>query len=194
MTDPVFKAASLPFEILESLAVPCAYERSFKLTGSQILANRYLLAIDTSQVSNQQLLDACSKMNMPPALLKQFQAKLINANKAALSFEADAEGGALFKVYLEYWEYLRRKMQRHPDSEEPGLLYTGFKWQYDNPEKNIISEYQYLPGLTAARIQNHLIEQYDKLPENNCLAIVFQIIGLAQSGLADKNFMFVEVS
>jgi hypothetical protein len=194
MNDPVFKAAILPFEILESLAVPCAYERSFKLTGGQILANRYLLAIDTSQVTNQQLLDACSKMNMPPALLNHFQAKLIHANKVALSFEADAEGGALFKVYLEYWEYLRKMMQHHPDSEDPGLLYTGFKWQYDNPEKNLVTEYQYLPGLTATRIQSLLIEQYDSLPESNCLATVFRIIELAQSRLAKKNFTFVEVS
>lgn len=194
MIDPVSQAATLPFQILESLALPCAYERSFRLTQSQILANRYLLAVDTAQASSQQLLDACIKMNMPQGLLDQFQAKLSDANKVALSFEADAEGGALFKVYLEYWEHLRKKMQDQPDSQEPGLLYTGFKWQYDKPENNLVTEYQYLPGLTASHRQSLINKQYSGLHGTNCLETIFQIIALAQSKLPDEQLMFVEVS
>jgi hypothetical protein len=193
-TDPVVQAALLPFVITERLGVPCGYERSFKLAGGNILSNRYLLGINTVDVPASQLLAAGQEMGMPPLLYEQFQAGLADANLVFLGFEADAEGGALYKIYLEYWDQLQKKLRQNMSTKTPELLHRGFKWQYNRPQSNVITEYHCLPGLTTADIRRHISTHYDTLPQAKCLHPVNQIIDLAESRTVAQRFIYVEVS
>ncbi len=194
MNSPVSQAAVLPFKILEDLAIPCGYERSFKLSEGNILANRYLLGINTADVTHQQLIDACHQLEMPAPLLEQFQAGLAGANLVFLGFEADSQGGALFKVYLEYWDALQKKLQHNPALSEPHLLHRGFKWKFNKPGKNLITEYQCLPGLSTVNIQQRIESQYPGTVAPKCLQAINHIINLAQRKVPEKKFIYVEVS
>lgn len=194
MNNPVLQAAVLPFQITESLAVACGYERSFKLASNSILANRYLLGINTADVTHQQLLDICRKLNMPSAFFEQFQVGLTDANLVFLGFEANSQGGALFKVYLEYWDQLQKKLLHDPLLKAPHLLHRGFKWQYDEPDKNLVTEYSCLPNLTTDNIRQHIQSQYQDLTEPSCLEVINRIIDLADTKAPDDKFIYVEVS
>lgn len=194
MSNPVIQAATLPFQITESLAIACGYERSFKLTGNSILANRYLLGINTADVTAQQLLNACQKLDMPQMFLEQFQDELTDANLVFLGFEADATGGALFKVYIEYWDLLQKKLLQDPLLKAPHLLHKGFKWQYDAPDKSLVTEYFCLPNQTTDEIRQSIQSQYRDSSEQNCLAVVNRIIDIAEANASGKQFIYVEVS
>ena len=43
--------AGLLFRIVEELDVPCGYERSFKMLPGRLLANRFLLGINTADLT-----------------------------------------------------------------------------------------------------------------------------------------------
>ncbi len=188
------QAATLPFQIVESMDVSCGYERSFKLCKDTILANRYLLGINTADVTTKKLLDACRTLDMPGDLVQEFHAGLPDANLVFLGFEADARGGALYKVYLEYWDQLREKLRSDPTYKEPHVLHKGFKWQYDCPKKNLVSWYQCLPGLTTDEILQCIQSRYSEVSDPVCLDSVGRIVALAHDRVPDKRLLYVEVS
>jgi len=97
------KKATLPFEILESLEIPCGYERSFKMSKGRLLANRYLLGISLQDTTPQVLFEIIHKLQMPESLFDEFQQKLPGANLVFIGFEDDQLDGT-YRVYLEYWD------------------------------------------------------------------------------------------
>ena len=194
MQGPIIQAAILPFKIVESMGIKCGYERSFKLCRNTILSNRYLLGINTADVSTKTLLDACRKLDMPANFLDEFHAGLTDANLVFLGFEANATGGALYKIYLEYWDQLLGKLRADPAYTGPHMLHKGFKWQYDCPEKNLVTWYQCQPGMATDEVLQRIQSQYCDIPDQLCLDSVCQIITLARNKASGSKFVYVEVS
>ncbi len=194
MHSTIARAAVLPFQIIESLGIGCGYERSFKLSPDTILANRYLLGVSTADVTPDQLIDMCRKMGMPLNFLETFCAGLESANLVLLGFEADEKGGALYKVYLEYWDLVQAGLRHHPSTDPYVLLHKGFKWQYDNPENNLVTDYQYHPGLTASVIIQRIESLYRDTSTAIGLDATLQIVSLAEQRTTGNNFLYIEVS
>jgi hypothetical protein len=194
MHDRLAQAAVLPFRIVETMGVPCGYERSFKLTRQTILANRYLLGIETSRTNSTQLLDACRQLGMPQCLMDAFQAQLPEANLVFLGFEADEAGGAIYKVYLEFWDQLRRDGTHENAGICPGVLHRGFKWRFDDPGKAVVTEYQLIPNLGCREIRERIRRMYATIASTDCLESITSIIEMAQARIGDAPLLFVEVS
>lgn len=194
MQNTLSKSAIRPFQLLESLEIPCGYERSFKLLENNILANRYLLGFDTTQVSRSQWPDICGQLNMPPALMRDFQAGLSGANLALLGFEAEAGGTALYKLYLEYWDQLQRKKRDKASFSEPHLLHLGFKWQIDRPQRHLITRYHCQPGLDTDAIRQRISSHYGGLPAPASLNPAMSILELASARISEPEFLYIEVS
>lgn len=57
--------AGLLFRIVEDMQVPCGYERSFKMLEGRLLANRFLLGMNTENLTHERLLDVCRQLDMP---------------------------------------------------------------------------------------------------------------------------------
>jgi hypothetical protein len=91
------------FEVVQNLGVNCGYERSFKMLDRKLLANRFLLGIDTADITHARLLDVCRELQMPDACFVPFRDALADANLVFLGFE-DNEPGCVYKVYLEFWD------------------------------------------------------------------------------------------
>jgi len=194
MHDPTLQAATVPFQIVEAMKVKCGYERSFKLCRNTILSNRYLLGINTADVTATTLVDACRQLGMPSNLLEEFRAGLVGANLVFLGFEANASVGALYKVYIEYWGQLLGKLHDDPMYADPHILHKGFKWQYDCPEKNLVTWYQCYPGMSMDEIVQRIQLQYLDISEQMCLDSVNKIITLARNRTSEGKFLYLEVS
>ena len=188
------QAAILPFRIIESLGIPCGYERSFKLSFQSILSNRYILGISTGDITRKQLIEACSQLNMPPSLLEQLIEGLPDANTIIFGFEDSEQKGSIYKVYLEYWDKLKKKFSKGLIPQKPHLLGKGFKWQIDNPNNHLVTLYNCLPGVEITEIKQRIEAIYHAIPDSKGRNSVAEIIALAQARHPDKRYLFIEVN
>ncbi|MCZ7598717.1 MAG: hypothetical protein M5U09_14630 [Gammaproteobacteria bacterium] len=192
--DPLAAAAVLPFHVVESMGVPCGYERSFKIVGGSILANRYLLGIETKCVGAHALLDACRRLGMPGSQLEQFVEELPRANLVFLGFEAEEHGGAIYKVYLEFWDHVRRLRQRRGDEGSPLLSHRGFKWRHDDPTRHVVTDYHWIPDIACGEILARIEQLYEQLPEAAAAGMVRDIISRADPRNRGGRYIYIEVS
>lgn len=194
MNDNLKNAAVLPFQLVQSLGIPCGYERSFKMQKEQLLANRYLLGIETSDINTAQWNKLFHQLNMPANFIADFRAGLADANLALLGFEAQANGSSVLKLYLEYWDLLRARQLETPDNHTPHLLHLGFKWQYDDPCRQQVTHYHCLPGLSAETISNRIRRHYAKLTQPASLKPSLSILNIATERAPQASFLYIEVS
>jgi len=194
MDEHTARVGVLPFQIVEAWGVGCGYERSCKLSARRILANRYLLGVDTAKLDRARFLEAARRLGMPQALYERFTHGLSEANLVFLGFEDTEEDGCIYKVYLEYWERLKRRLRAGNDDGRPQLLHEGFKWYVDAPARQVVTHYQCLPGLDAAQIRQRIEAAYRDAPSAATLDTVRRILERATNGAAAGRLLFVEVS
>ena len=184
------QAAILPFKLLEEMRIPSGYERSIKLYQKTILANRYLLGVNTNAISPKQIYIISKKLGAPASLVEEFFAELDQANLIFIGYEEDAQGRPTFKLYLEFWEKLKKESR----SNSPQILHKGFKWSVDSPDHYVTTLYQCYPGIDQEEILHRIGAHYNDAPKPLCLPSINQIIALASNKANSKDFLFVEVS
>ena len=152
------KLAVLPFEILESFGVCGGYERSFKLKQGRILANRYLIGVNKTELSRGAWLRICEQLGMPVDFVESFKRNFPNANSILIGFEDGEEAGCRFKIYLEYWDQIcdgvRKRGKPAVGSRE--LMFLGYKWQADHPTGQTIEKYWCYPLLSIREIVDRI--------------------------------------
>ncbi len=120
----------LPFQVLQAHGLPNAYERSFKMAGGRLLANRYLLGVPGERPSRATAASIARSLAMPASLRDQFLDELEHADGILLGFEAGIEDATL-KLYLEYRPSLHGRDRSDVQATcgtEGRLLHQGFKW------------------------------------------------------------------
>jgi hypothetical protein len=150
-TEMVAQIASLPFDIVAQLGVACGHERSFKMRRNRLLANRYMLGVDTEGLTPEQLLNVCQRMDMPKAFLDSFAENVSEANLVFLGFEHD-DNCCHYKIYLEFWEKLKQGIRDKNDPQEPVLLHLGYKWDTNDNRRRAIARYTCHPQLSVQKI------------------------------------------
>ncbi len=184
--------AIAPFRIIEDLGVPCGYERSFKMLQRQLLANRFLLGINTKDTTHDKLLDVCRRLDMPEAYIESFGAQLEHANVVFLGFE-DNEPGCIYKVYLEFWESTIRRLQGKPN-KKPALLHLGFKWRADDNSQGTTSKYTWYPLLSVENILMRLSDIYEGYEDRTSVEVAEDIIKFAARRTDAGSLVYLEVS
>ncbi len=187
------RKAVLPFRIIEEMGVACGYERSFKMLAGRVLANRYLLGIDTDNLTSEEILAVCRRLDMPTAYRESFAAHLAEANLVFLGFEDNEEAGCMYRMYLEFWEKIQRDQQAKPEDTEPALLHLGFKWHTDDNTQRAISRYMCYPLLSLEDILHRLSNVYADHSESASYEVARDIVALAGSKSVGQSPIYVEV-
>lgn len=190
--DTVAKHAGLPFKIIEELGVACGYERSFKMLHNTLLANRFLLGINTADLERSQFLGVCQQLNMPQDYVESFEANLTEANLVFLGFE-DNEFDCVYKVYLEYWEKVKKDIAQESIKKDPVLLHLGFKWNIHDNTKRAVAKYFCYPLLTVHDIVARVSQIYDGHEDGTSATIAMEIIKFSAARSDTKSFIYVEV-
>jgi hypothetical protein len=185
--------SGLIFQLIENHNLEFGYERSFKMAENTLLGNRFLLGIDKEEKIQEKLLDICKQMDMPKKYLVAFQENLSDANLVLFGFEEN-ERSCVYKVYLEFWEKLKNKLQSKPNKTEPVLLHLGFKWDALDNNKGVIAKYTCYPLLPVKNILNRLSNIYDVHKDRTSLEIAKDIINLAASRIVNDSFIYLEAS
>jgi len=175
---------------VRALGTSFGFEKSFKMSPASLLDERVILGVRTALAAPAALLEVCRGLGMPEAQLAQFAAQLAESNTVGFGFERGARG-ASFKVYLEFWDRLRRRIEREPRNVEPALLFLGFKWDAGGSGPAIVARYTCHPRLSVKGIARRLAGLSGN--DSASLAAAQRILQLAAARLAGgDSFVYVE--
>ena len=189
----IAEKAVLPFRILERLEIPFGYERSFKMSRGQLLANRFLLGVSLTDTTPPTLFDICYQLGMPARLFEPFQQNLPEANLVFFGFEDDEVDGN-YRVYLEYWDKICAEISAEPEKIHPRLMFLGYKWNTERPQSQAISRYHCYPLLSTSEILERISDVYAQRQQACSLAYVREMVHRAASECLDRSFIYLEVT
>jgi hypothetical protein len=185
-TDSDAPSAARPLlALVRGLGVGFGFEKSFKMSPGLLDADRMILGVRTGLVNPGALLSVCGALGMPEGFIAQFDAMLAEANTVGFGFE-----NGTCKVYLEFWEKLRRRLQREPANVDPALLFLGFKWA---PEGGAaIARYTCYPLLSIKGIERRLDALYND--QSPSVQAAREILELAARRVGADSFVYVEAA
>jgi hypothetical protein len=187
-----YEKSALFLGLIEDLNIECGFEKSFKMAEKMFLTNRFLLGIERKELQQQRLLDLCERMDMPGKYLETFKENLPDANIVLFGFEEN-ERSCVYKVYLEFWDKVKRKIHNKPNKTDPVLLHLGFKWDALDNTRGAIARYTSYPLLSIKDILKRLSKVYDGHPDRTSFEIVKDIINLASCRAPNDLFIYLEV-
>ncbi|MBH07188.1 MAG: hypothetical protein CMJ20_12815 [Phycisphaeraceae bacterium] len=162
------------------------------MSPGKLLSNRYLLGISLADINMDDLHEICCKLKMPKSLLAQLQKNIPEANLVFLGFEDDEEGTS-YRVYLEYWDKICAEIKQAPHKIHPRLMFLGYKWNIQHPDKQAITEYTCYPMLNTSKILERITNIYQSANNNCAVEQVLKIIRRAARQCADRMFIYLEV-
>jgi len=190
-SNEVYRYYLQPFRLVEKLRLNCGYEKSFKLTPEYLLPNRYLLGIDKNQLDPDKLAEIMQTMEMPQGLAGELLANLENANLVLLGFEEGVDD-CIYKIYLEYWDDIRQKL----DDEEPPYpaetLFLGYKWSAFDNNRAVVTRYEYFPRLELEQIRDRLRLLVVARDDDRTYDVANRIIEQCAQRVDSKTFIFLE--
>lgn len=147
-------------------------ERSFKMSASSLLGDRYLIGVHKSDIAPAALFGLCARIGMPERFLGALKEEAQGANAFHFGYEGRATGG-LYKVYLEFANRLR------PAANEPLLLHLAYKWDCANPAVGTVARYVCHPGLGRQAVLARLETLYAGHADAQTLEVVKEVIELS---------------
>jgi hypothetical protein len=201
LRPPAFKSpqadekSNLCLRMLDRLNVKPAFERSFKVKEKTMLENRFLLGFEKQLIGpkpNEQIMNICEQIGMPPDLMAVFVKNLPEANIAGFGF-GENETTCIAKAYLEFGIRYYRAMKEKPQNPDPYLSHLGCKWDVSDPAKSVVTRYTSYPAFTTEemleRLSSGLYEDEDGSPYK----IVKGILDLASSKVGSDKLLFLGV-
>jgi hypothetical protein len=168
------------------------FERSFKMAEGTLLADRYLVGIQKSEIVPVSLFDICTRIGMPEQYLADCKEQLPQASTIHFGFEG-AERGGIFKVYLEFGARLARPRADARGYAGPVLLHLAYKWSAADPALCTVARYHCHPGLSIDAMLARMAELYGAGKERTSFEAARSVINLAGSRCSDP-LMYLEVS
>ena len=179
-------------KLIADLKLRCGLEKSFKMLDRKLLANRFLIGIDRKDISHEDLLHICGSMDMPENFLEVFNEHLPDANMIYIGFE-ESEKGSVYKIYLEFWEKLKKDIYNKKNKFEPVPLHMGFKWDTADNSRGAVARYTCYPLLPLKEILKRVSDIYEGHGDRTSFEIAEGIIKLASTRTVDDPFIYLEV-
>jgi len=185
------RAAQL-LRMVGNLGVPYLYERSFRMCDRALLANRFLLTLDTLDIpgrAQERILEICDRLSMPGSARQEAIANFETAKCVHFGFEADGRS-AICKLYLERG-IPDEEAARARQSREPVLLHLAFKWDLAGGAA-VTSRYWWRPSLSAAEIEERLAHVYRDGPQIS-FDIARAALKLTEGRISAEALQYLEV-
>ena len=177
---------------LDRLGVPYGREDSFKLCLRRKLSGRILIGVDASGLAIARLLAIATELGMPDACLDVLLPRAMQANAVFFGFEEQGES-CVCKVYLEFWDQVRRETRR-TGSQAPLLLHLGVKWDSANPGHHEVACYDCHPLLNLGAILRRMVSCYGDESAQPLCALAHDIVRTAAERNPAASMLYLEVS
>jgi hypothetical protein len=185
------RAAQL-LRMVGNLGVPYLYERSFRLCDRALLANRFLLTLDTLDIpgnARDRVLEICDRLSMPGSARQEAIANFETAKCVHFGFEADGRS-FICKLYLERG-IADEDAARARQTRTPVLLHLAFKWDLAGGDA-VTSRYWWRPSLSVAEIEERLAHVYRDGPQVS-FDIARAVLRLTEGRVAAETLQYLEV-
>src|SRR6476469_2666365 len=176
---------------LEAGGVTYGREDAFKLLPEQLISGRILIGIDTSSLPARESLALAARLGMPAATLAPLLTHCAQANAVFVGIE-EHQGGALLKVYLEFWDAVRATV-RDTGSRAPQLRHLGVKWDSAQPERHGLARYECHPLLGVRDILRRIGACYAD-PASALCALAQATVRQAAHRRPQASMLYLEVS
>lgn len=177
---------------INALGITYGREDSFKLTHQQLLQDRVLLGIDIALMPVATMFDIAYGLGMPTDCQPLLEVHLPQANLVLFGIE-DRPGGSVCKLYLEFWEQVRREVLR-TGALTPRLLHLGVKWQTTRPGRYEVARYTCFPRLSAANAMRRMACLYPPAPAVNSSDAALAIVRRSLQRSSGASLLYLEVS
>jgi len=178
--------------LVQDLGVDFGVERSFKMAPGRLLPDRLLLAVNTRDAAPERLVQICREIGMPVEQGRLFRERLDEADTVGLGIEQSYKT-ATYKVYLEFWEKVKKLVGSNPDRREPLLLHLGFKWDAHDPQKAAMARYMTHPMLSTPGILKRVASILQGPGARVSLETARAVIRLAARRARNQRFIYLEV-
>lgn len=158
--DPAGETAALLLRLVGELGVPHQHERSFRVSAGALLANRFLLTLDVSDIPGDpvaRVLAICDRLQMPAAQRAGAEQRFAMARCVHFGFEA-GPGSVVCKLYLER-EVPAEEARRAREARAPALLHLAFKWDLLSGAQ-VTTQYLWYPASRVEDIEARLAQVY----------------------------------
>lgn len=184
--------ATLLLRMVGNLGAPYLYERSFRMCDRALLANRFLLTLDTKDIPGDpsgRVLEICDRLSMPALARQAAESNFGMAKCVHFGFEAD-RGGIICKLYLER-AVPEEEAARGRASGEPVLLHLAFKWDVGRADA-VSTRYWWHPRLSASEIRERLEQVYSG-GQQGSLDIASAALSLTEGRVSTEMLQYLEV-
>ncbi len=176
---------------LDAQCIHYGREDSFKLVPGRILADRVLIGVETARMAADALLALAVECGMSAAAAEVLYPRISTSNAVFFGFE-ELGASCVSKVYLEFWEDVKRQVQA-TGSRAPQLLHLGVKWDTARPERHEVARYDCHPMLNEHTILKR-VGACHAGPEAAALCGITQdIIRQAGRHRPDASMLYLEV-
>ena len=178
--------------LVGGLDIPYQYERSFRICDRALLANRFLLTVDTDNIlgdSCRRTLEICDRMRIPQAARDAAEANFATAKCLHFGFEAD-DTSTICKLYLEQ-KVSPEEVAQARAAHEPVLLHLAFKWDLVK-DAAVTTRYWWRPGLSQKEIEERLAQVYRDGPQSS-FEIARAALALTAGRVAPELLQYLEV-
>lgn len=176
---------------INGLGVPYGREDSFKLTRQQLIPDRVLIGIQRASLPVPVMFAIASELGMPAACEAVLAPHLAQANVVLFGIE-DRAGGSVCKLYLEFWDQVRREV-RQTGAQTPLLLHLGVKWDSARPGQHEVARYTCYPLLPVRDILRRMAMVY---PRDGSPSTSEAALGIVRQGVKRNpaaSFLYLEV-
>lgn len=177
---------------INALGISYGREDSFKLTHRQLFVDRVLIGIDIALMPATTLFDIAYGLGMPAECQSLLDAYLPQANLVLFGIE-DRPEGSVCKVYLEFWEQVRREVIRTGELK-PRLLHLGVKWQTTRPGRYEVARYSCFPRLSAANAMRRMAGLYPPGSPDNTSEAALAIVRRSLQRSPGASLLYLEVN
>lgn len=182
--------------ILKDLDVPVDAERSFKMFSGHFITNRYLLGVNKESLGAdalEKVKSVCMRMNMDEDFFRTFEQYFPDGDYVHFGFEEN-EKDCVNKVYLEFYEKIKKEREGQRANKEPVLLHLGFKWDSSDSSRRVISKYTWFPLISVSEMNERISGIIPSREDNRVLKSVTGIIAAATSRCNNIEILYQEVT
>lgn len=176
---------------LNEMDVVYGREDAFKLLPEQLISGRILIGVDAGGYPAPDMLRLAASLGMPEHCLAPLLPHCATANAVFIGIE-QSDGGALLKVYLEFWDVVRATVAS-TGARAPQLLHLGVKWDSARPHRHAVARYVCYPMLGVRDILRRVAACYLD-PASALCALAQTIIRQAAHREPQASLLYLEAS